>query len=54
MPTATFTNFLDRARTVSDLRAASSLLHWDQETYMPDGAAAVRAEQSATLETLTH
>ncbi|MBL7989287.1 MAG: carboxypeptidase M32 [Chlorobi bacterium] len=54
MPTATFTNFLDRSRTLSDVRAASSLLHWDQETYMPDGAAAVRAEQSATLDTLAH
>ena len=40
--------------TVKDLQAASALLGWDQETYMPDGAAESRAEQLATLDTLAH
>ncbi len=37
-----------------DLRAAAALLEWDQETYMPAGAAAVRAEQLGTLHRLAH
>jgi len=45
---------LDRLATVSDLRAAASVLEWDQETYMPPGAAEARAQQLATLKTLAH
>ena len=41
-------------RTVANLRGASSLLQWDQETYMPDGSGAIRAEQIALLDTLSH
>ncbi|HYF02068.1 MAG TPA: carboxypeptidase M32 [Patescibacteria group bacterium] len=40
--------------TVKDLGAASAVLGWDQETYMPDGAGEARAEQIATLDTLAH
>jgi len=36
------------------LSAVAELLHWDQETYMPDGAAAARAEQLETLAGLIH
>lgn len=50
----TFNRFLERAQTIADLNAASAVLGWDQETYMPDGAAGGRAEQIATLETLVH
>ncbi|NQW29520.1 MAG: carboxypeptidase M32 [Ignavibacteria bacterium] len=39
---------------ISDLRAATAVLGWDQETYMPDGAVDARAEQIATLSTLIH
>jgi len=39
---------------ISDLRAAEAVLSWDQETYMPPGGAAARAEQLATLERLAH
>ncbi len=39
---------------VSDLGSAAAVLGWDQETYMPDGAVAARAEQLATLSTLAH
>ncbi|MEM1042135.1 MAG: carboxypeptidase M32 [Bacteroidota bacterium] len=39
---------------VSDLSAAAALLEWDQETYMPPGAAEARAHQLATLKRLAH
>ncbi|MDE2666415.1 MAG: carboxypeptidase M32 [Acidobacteriota bacterium] len=49
---------LDRLKSrmaeVSDLKAAAALLSWDQQTYMPSGGAAARAEQIATLEKLAH
>ena len=41
-------------RPVQDLRAAAELLEWDQETYMPDGAADARARQVATLRKTAH
>jgi carboxypeptidase Taq len=37
-----------------DLQEASALLAWDQETYMPPGAAQSRAMQLATLNKLIH
>jgi carboxypeptidase Taq len=39
---------------ISDLDAASSLLTWDQATYMPDGGAAARGRQNALLDRLAH
>jgi carboxypeptidase Taq len=39
---------------VADLDAAAAVLEWDQETYMPSGAATARAHQVATLRTLSH
>ena len=39
---------------VADLDAAANVLEWDQETYMPDGAAEARAHQIATLRKLSH
>ena len=39
---------------VQDLNAAAAVLEWDQETYMPDGAADARAHQVATLRKLAH
>ncbi len=39
---------------VADLTAAAALLGWDQQTYMPSGAAGGRAMQLATLSTLAH
>lgn len=44
----------ERLARISDLRAAEAVLSWDQETYMPPGGAAARAEQLATLERLAH
>lgn len=39
---------------VHNLSAASSVLGWDQETYMPPGGAAARARQLGTLSELAH
>ena len=54
MTSETFQEYLRQTRTIADLNAASSILNWDQETYMPDGAADLRANQIATLDTLVH
>jgi carboxypeptidase Taq len=43
-----------RLARIADLNAAASVLEWDQETYMPDGANEARAHQIATLRELAH
>jgi len=43
-----------RLAEVSDLNRVSSLIGWDQQTYMPPGGSAARAEQSATLQKIIH
>ena len=43
-----------RLREVSDLSAASSVLHWDQTTFMPVGGALSRSRQLALLGRLSH
>src|ERR1700741_1540259 len=43
-----------RLLEISDLGAASSVLSWDQATYMPKGGAAARGRQGATLQRLAH
>ncbi len=44
----------DRLAAISDVRGIESLLLWDQQTYMPAGGVAGRAEQLATLRRLAH
>ncbi len=44
----------ERLATVTDLRHASSLMHYDQEAFMPTGASAARAMQMATVSKVTH
>ena len=39
---------------VTDITHASSVLGWDQQTYMPPGGAKDRAMQLATLSSLAH
>src|SRR5262245_25941140 len=43
-----------RLLEISDLSAASSVLSWDQATYMPKEGAAARGRQGATLRRLAH
>src|SRR3954471_6371745 len=50
----TFERLKERLATLSDLRSVKSLLFWDQQTYMPAGAIAGRAEQVATMSRLAH
>ncbi len=44
----------ERFATIEDLGAAGALLNWDMQANMPEGAAAGRAEQLATLSRLSH
>jgi carboxypeptidase Taq len=44
----------ERMAELEDLRNASALLSWDQQTMMPPGGAAQRAESLATLSRLRH
>ena len=44
----------DRLATMSDLNGARSVLFWDQQTHMPEGGVAARAEQLATLSRMAH
>jgi carboxypeptidase Taq len=39
---------------VTDLNRAAAVLEWDQETYMPPGGVADRAEQLSTIARLSH
>lgn len=48
-----FDELKSRLGVIQDLRAASSVLHWDQATYMPKGGAADRGRQLSTLGKLT-
>jgi carboxypeptidase Taq len=52
------TSHIEELRTrmaeLIDLRSASSLLEWDQQTMMPPGGAGNRAESLATLERISH
>ncbi len=43
-----------KLREIYDLRAAGSMLTWDQSTYMPKGGAEARARQRATLSRVVH
>lgn len=43
-----------RLAEISDLNNASAVLGWDQQTYMPPGGAAARAQQLATLSHIAH
>lgn len=54
MPSTNFERLLEKERTIADVNAASAVLNWDQETYMPEGAAMARAEQIATLSGIIH
>lgn len=44
----------DISHHISVLSGISHLLDWDQETYMPEGASGIRAEQLKTLAGLIH
>ncbi|GAA4727951.1 carboxypeptidase M32 [Flavisolibacter ginsenosidimutans] len=41
-------------RRIADIKAASAVLQWDQETYLPQGGAHFRGQQISTLSELAH
>jgi carboxypeptidase Taq len=49
-----YSSYTQQMRRISDLRYASAVLQWDQETYMPPKGAAFRGQQLATLSELSH
>lgn len=51
---ATLAHLTARLLEIQHLASAAALLSWDQETYMPLGGGAARAEQLATLQGLAH
>ena len=51
---ASYQNLLARAREIALIDGASSLLGWDEETYMPAAALEFRAAQHAHLSGWTH
>jgi carboxypeptidase Taq len=53
-PEAMLAELKGRFREISDLSSASSVLHWDQTTYMPPGGAEARGRQVAMLSQLVH
>ena len=44
----------ERMQELGLLNGAQALLHWDQQTYMPPGAAGMRGAQNARMASLTH
>jgi carboxypeptidase Taq len=53
-PLAHYQLLLEKGKTISVLKSISSLVGWDQETYMPKNGIAMRALQKEYLETLIH
>jgi carboxypeptidase Taq len=51
---ATLPQFKSLLARIDRLSQINSLVEWDQQTYMPPGAAEARSEQSATLSQLIH
>jgi carboxypeptidase Taq len=54
MENTNYTKFKNYMQSVADLKYASAVLQWDQETYMPVKGAAYRGRQITTLATLAH
>lgn len=51
---ALYDELIQRSRETSLLGSCSAVLGWDEQTYMPEGAAAHRGEQMALLAGLAH
>ncbi len=49
-----FQELRERTAALADLRNVAQLLDWDQQTMMPPGGAAARAETVATVQRLSH
>lgn len=49
-----FQQLKEKIAQIEHISGAMSVMSWDQETYMPDGAAETRADQQATIGGLIH
>src|ERR1700754_553471 len=49
-----YDDYVQKMRTIADIRYSSALLQWDQETYLPPKGAPIRGQQIATLSELAH
>ena len=49
-----YNSYKEKMNRIADIKYASALLQWDQETYLPAKAAAIRGQQIATLSELSH
>ncbi len=49
-----FEKLIQRTAEITNVNQATALLGWDQQTNMPSGGAVARAEQLATLSTISH
>ncbi|USO00177.1 MAG: carboxypeptidase M32 [Phycisphaeraceae bacterium] len=54
MPTSSYAELCSLKREAATLASVAHLLGWDQETYMPSGGTAGRAEMSAAMAGLIH
>lgn len=52
--TQLYQQYLEQIQKIADLRYASAVLQWDQETYLPPKGAAYRGQQIATLSETAH
>ncbi len=50
----TYGTFMHKIGEIKDIESGISLMHWDQEVYMPPKAAPRRGQQLATLSSLAH
>lgn len=49
-----YQKYVEHAQKLKDINAAVAMLHWDMETYMPEGGAAVKSRQIGTLSSVLH
>ena len=49
-----YNTYIERMQRIADLRSASALMQWDQETYLPSKGASIRGRQISTLTEMSH
>ena len=49
-----YSSYTEKLQRIADVKNASALLQWDQETYLPAGSAHFRGQQLTTLADIAH
>src|SRR5688572_30690387 len=52
--TQLYDSYRQQMQRIADVRQASAVLQWDQETYLPPKGAPIRGQQISTLSELAH